>query len=89
MKICEQKSAPPEPGCGTGGAPTEHAAIWNAAAALGMCVAYRRLWQLVHFSAHLLAEDVDGYQLAFGLDVPECPAVAGRCTLHTGAHLVD
>ncbi len=48
----------------------------------------RRL-RLAHLRAHLLAQDVDGLQLAVGLEVPIGPAVAGIEALHMGTDLVD
>ena len=42
-----------------------------------------------HLAPHLLAQEVDQDRLAFPLDIPEGPAVAGGRALHLGADLVD
>lgn len=42
-----------------------------------------------HLRADLLTQKVDGLQRAFGVEVPECPAIAGRQSLDMGCNLVD
>src|SRR5262249_34169644 len=43
----------------------------------------------LELTARRLAQRVDRHEPAFGLVVPECPAVAGQCALDMRADLVD
>src|SRR5579864_2214847 len=45
--------------------------------------------RLIHLRPNLLAQRIDRDEIAFALDMPEFPAIAGRRALHFGRDLMD